>query len=166
VPARELQPVLDRLDLRRFRSEDRRALLDLPRAPLPDPDTPAPVRFLPTFDATLLVHARRTGLLPEEHRPRIFHTKAPQSLPTFLVDGAVAGTWRHERGAIELTPFGRLAADRRARARGRHAPARAARTRGRPHGGGMADQPERRRRAVRLEERRGHEGAAAPTRRS
>jgi hypothetical protein len=56
----------------------------------------------------LLVHARRTGLLPEEHRPRIFHTKAPQSFPTFLVDGAVAGTWRYASGAVELTPFGRL----------------------------------------------------------
>jgi hypothetical protein len=66
------------------------------------------VRFLPTFDATLLVHARRTGLLPEEHRPRIFHTKAPQSFPTVLVDGAVAGTWRYADGAVELTPFGRL----------------------------------------------------------
>ena len=76
-------------------------LLDLPRAPLPDPDTPAPVRFLPTWDASLLVHARRTGVLPEEHRPRIFHTKAPQSFPTFLVDGAVAGTWRYEKGAID-----------------------------------------------------------------
>ena len=60
------------------------------------------------------MHARRTGVLPEEHRPRIFHVKAPQSYPTFLVDGAVAGTWRHEQGAIELSPFGRLdAATRR-----------------------------------------------------
>jgi Winged helix DNA-binding domain len=108
LPAAELAPALERLAVRRFRSEDGEPLLDLPRAPLPDPETPAPVRFLPTFDATLLVHARRTGVLPEEYRPRIFHTKAPQSFPTFLVDGAVAGTWRSERGAIDLTPFGRL----------------------------------------------------------
>ena len=40
--------------------------------PLADPDTPAPVRFLPAWDATLLVHARRTRILPEEHRPRVF----------------------------------------------------------------------------------------------
>ena len=99
---------LERLELRRFRSEDGEELLDLPRAPLPDPDTPAPVRFLGTWDASLLVHARRTGVLPEAHRPRIFHTKAPQSFPTFLVDGAVAGTWRYEKGAIDLTPFERL----------------------------------------------------------
>jgi hypothetical protein len=114
LPPRDLEPVLGRLELRRFRSADGQELLDLPRAPLPDPDTPAPVRFIGTWDASLLVHARRTGVLPEEHRPRIFHVKAPQSYPTFLVDGAVAGAWRHEQGAIELRPFGRLdAASRR-----------------------------------------------------
>ena len=63
------------------------------------------MRFLPTWDATLLVHARRTLILPEEYRQRIFHTKAPHSFPTFLVDGAVAGTWRHERGEVRLEPF-------------------------------------------------------------
>jgi hypothetical protein len=115
LPAAALAPALERLELRRLRSHDGDELLDLPRAPLPDPDTPAPVRFLGTWDASLLVHARRTGVLPEEHRPRIFNTKAPQSFPTFLVDGAVAGTWRHEKGAIDLTPFTRLdAATRRA----------------------------------------------------
>ena len=66
------------------------------------------MRLLPTWDATLLVHARRTGLLPEEHRPRIFHTKIPQSVPTFLVDGAVAGAWRHTASGIEIEPFERL----------------------------------------------------------
>src|SRR5436190_21374152 len=50
-------------------------LLDLPGAPRPDAETPAPPRYLPTFDATLLVHARRTQILPEEHRPRIFNTR-------------------------------------------------------------------------------------------
>ena len=54
------------------------------------------------------MHARRTGLLPEEHRPKLFSTKTPHSFPSFLVDGVVAGTWRHERGRIELAPFGRL----------------------------------------------------------
>ena len=81
----------------------------------PTPRRPAPPRFLPTWDATLLVHARRTGVLPEEHRPRIFGIKTPHSFPTFLIDGRVAGTWRHDGGRIELAPFGRLdAADRRA----------------------------------------------------
>ena len=99
---------LERLDLPRLRDEGGGELLDLPRAPLPPPETPAPVRFLPTWDATLLVHARRTGILPEEHRSKVFSTKTPQSVPTFLVDGAVAGTWRHEDGRIDLRPFGRL----------------------------------------------------------
>jgi len=108
-------PTLKRLALRRFRAEDGAELLDLPRAPLPAADTPAPVRFLPTWDATLLVHARRSGILPEDHRPKIFHTKNPQSVPTFLVDGEVAGTWRHDSGRIAIEPFGRLdAATRRA----------------------------------------------------
>jgi hypothetical protein len=66
------------------------------------------VRYLPTWDATLLVHARRARILPEEHRPKIFHVRNPHSLPTFLVDGAVAGTWRHRDGRIELEPFERL----------------------------------------------------------
>lgn len=46
--------------------------------------------------------------MPEEHRSKVFSTKTPQSVPTFLVDGAVAGTWRHEDGRIDLRPFGRL----------------------------------------------------------
>jgi hypothetical protein len=108
VPATRLDPVLDRLSLRRFRDDAGKELLDLPRAPLPDPETPAPVRFLPTWDAALLVHARRTGILPERYRQLIFDTKIPPSLPTFLVDGAVAGTWRFERGRVELTPFEKL----------------------------------------------------------
>ena len=103
-----LGPLLDRLELRRFRSEDGEELFDLPRAPLPDPETPAPVRFLPTWDATLLVHARRAGVLPEEHRPKIFSSRNPHSFPTFMVDGRVAGTWRYEDGAVRLEPFGRL----------------------------------------------------------
>jgi Winged helix DNA-binding domain len=102
------RPVLERLDLRRFRDEQGTELLDLPGAPLPDPDTPAPVRFLPTWDATLLVHARRTQILPERYRSRVFNTKTPHSVPTFLVDGAVAGTWRYERGRVRLDPFGPL----------------------------------------------------------
>ena len=110
-----LASTLKRLELLRFRAEDGAELLDLPCAPLPAADTPAPVRFLPTFDATLLVHARRTGILPEEHRPKIFHTKNPQSVPTFLVDGEIAGAWRHDGSRIVVEPFGRLdAATRRA----------------------------------------------------
>jgi hypothetical protein len=103
-----LAEALDGMTLRRFRDEADRELLDLPRAPLPPADTPAPVRFLPTWDATLLVHARRTGILAEEHRKRIFHVQNPQSDRTFLVDGKVAGSWRYEEGRVALEPFGGL----------------------------------------------------------
>jgi hypothetical protein len=100
-----VRSALERMQLRRFRDENDKELLDLPRAPLPDPDTPAPPRFLPVWDATLLVHARRTQILPEEHRSKVFHVKTPHSVNTFLIDGQVAGTWRFERGKIELAPF-------------------------------------------------------------
>ncbi|MGH2527791.1 MAG: winged helix DNA-binding domain-containing protein [Actinomycetota bacterium] len=108
LPPTTLRPVVERLRLRRLRDEQGGELLDLPRAPLPEPDTPAPVRFLPTWDATLLVHARRTQILPEPYRPRVFNTKTPHSMSTFLVDGAVAGTWRYEKGRVRLEPFDRL----------------------------------------------------------
>jgi hypothetical protein len=108
LPPKLLEPAIERIKLRRFLADDGTELLDLPRAPLPDAETPAPVRFLPTWDATLLVHARRTGVLPEEHRPKVFNTRTPQSVPTFLVDGRVAGTWQHEKGKIKTKPFGKL----------------------------------------------------------
>ena len=100
---------LDRMELRRFRDKSGKELVDLPRAPLPAGDTPAPPRFLPVWDATLLVHARRTQILPEEHRSKVFHVKTPHSVNTFLVGGQVAGTWRYENGRMQLAPFGRLA---------------------------------------------------------
>jgi hypothetical protein len=53
----------------------------------------------------LLVHARRTGILPEEYRPVVFDTKNPPSVPTFLVDGRVAGAWRYDNGKVELDPY-------------------------------------------------------------
>ena len=99
---------LERIVLRRFRDEHGKELVDLPRLPLPDADTPAPVRFLPVWDATLLVHARRTQILPERHRPRIFNVRTPHSVNTFLVDGQVAGTWRYEQGRVKIDPFDRL----------------------------------------------------------
>lgn len=100
-----LGPALDRMRLRRFRDERGGELVDVPRAPLPDADVPAPVRFLPTWDATLLVHARRTGVLPEDFRSKLFDTKTPHSYPSFLIDGQVAGTWKHEGGRVVVSPF-------------------------------------------------------------
>jgi hypothetical protein len=93
------------LALVRYRDAQGRALVDVPNAALPDPDTAVPVRFLPHWDANLLVHARRTGLLPEEHRGRVFSTKNPFSVGTYLVDGRVVGSWALREGRVELTPF-------------------------------------------------------------
>jgi len=108
LPVGFLRPALSHIELRRFLDEQGGELIDLPSAPLPDTDTPAPVRFLPTWDATLLVHARRTQILPEQYRPLVFNTKTPHSFATFLVDGAVAGTWRYEGRGIKLEPFAKL----------------------------------------------------------
>jgi uncharacterized protein YcaQ len=108
LPPKDVGAALDRLELRCFASEDGRELVDLPRLPLPDPSAPAPVRFLPTWDATLLVHARRTQILTEEDRPRVFNPKSPQSVSTFIVDGTVAGTWKFVRGSIRVEPFRKL----------------------------------------------------------
>ena len=79
-----------------MRDERNRELFDLPDAPRPDEDTPAPVRFLPEFDNALLSHDDRTRIMADEHRPRVF-LKNLQVLGTVLVDGFVAGTWRLER---------------------------------------------------------------------
>ena len=97
------------LALARYRDAGGRELVDLPGLPLPDPDTAAPVRFLAHWDAALLVHARRTGMLPEEHRPRVFTSKNPFSVGTYLVDGHVAGAWIVREGRVVLDPYEDLA---------------------------------------------------------
>jgi len=103
VDTAKMKVAAERMTLRRFRDEEGRELLDLPRAPLPDASTPAPVRFLPTWDATLLTHCRRARILPEEYRPLVFSTKVPHSVGTILVDGRVAGSWRVERDGKQAT---------------------------------------------------------------
>jgi hypothetical protein len=104
----DIAGALDGIQLRRFEDEQGKELIDLPRLRLPDAETPAPVRFLPVWDATLLVHARRTQILPERYRSRIFNTKTPHSVNTFLVDGQVAGTWKYDKGKVRIEPFSRL----------------------------------------------------------
>ena len=93
------------LALARYRDEGGRELVDLENAPIPDPDTAAPVRFLPHWDANLLVHARRTGILPEEYRSKVFSIRNPFSVGVYLVDGVVAGGWSVRDGRIELDPY-------------------------------------------------------------
>jgi hypothetical protein len=94
----------DTLPLRRLRSEDGRELLDLPRAPLPAGDTPAPVRFLPKWDSVLLAFKDRARVLPDEYRKAVIR-KNGDVAQTFLVDGVVRGTWRVEKERVVVEPF-------------------------------------------------------------
>jgi DNA glycosylase AlkZ-like len=91
-----------------FTDERGREIFDLPMAPRPGDDEPAPVRFLPEFDSVLLAYADRTRVIAKEHRPHI----ASKNLfvpATFLVDGMASGTWRVERkrksAALVFQPF-------------------------------------------------------------
>ncbi len=105
-----LATVLDglRSQLVVFRDERKRELFDLPEAPRPPVETPAPVRFVADFDNLILGHAHRTRIIAEEHRSRVV-TKNLLVLPTFLVDGFVAGTWKVSQARknviLNLTPF-------------------------------------------------------------
>ena len=104
----EIQRALDRLEpLRRFRDEQGRELFDVPRGPLPDPETTAPVRFLPKWDNVLLAFADRTRVLPEQYRKSVIRTNGDMA-QTFLVDGLVAGTWRVNEGRVATEPFAKL----------------------------------------------------------
>jgi hypothetical protein len=99
--------------------EDGRTLVDLPDAPRPSEDTPVPLRLLARWDSLLLAWEtkHRSRVLPAKHQSTVI-TKNADVLPTFLVDGMVAGTWLPRQDGngerrLELRPFGRLrAADR------------------------------------------------------
>ena len=101
---------LERINgLVRHEDEFGRELFDLSGAPLPDADTPAPPRLLPMWDETLLAYRDRTRMLPEAYRKQVI-VKAGDVLPTFTVDGQVAGLWWAEpasetRTSIALEPF-------------------------------------------------------------
>jgi hypothetical protein len=104
---RDFEPAIESLEpLRRFRDERGRELLDLPRAPLPDGETPVPVRFLPRFDNLVLSHADRTRVIADEHRREVIDGGWVEA--TFLVDGFVAGTWRADDGNVTVEPFAKL----------------------------------------------------------
>ena len=97
--------------LRVFRDQDGRELFDLPKAPRPDPDQDAPVRFLPEFDNLLLAYDDRRRVIATKHR-RFVVSKNLLIPATFLVDGVVAGTWSVASGKkdarLALEPFGTL----------------------------------------------------------
>jgi len=105
----DLAPALEALEpLRRFRTEEGRELLDLPRAPLPAAETPAPVRFLPKWDNLLLGFADRQRVLPEEHRKTVI-AKNGEVAQAVLVDGVVAGLWTAGKdGRVTVEPFAPL----------------------------------------------------------
>jgi hypothetical protein len=93
-----------------FRDERGRELLDLPDAPRPDPDTPAPVRFLPAFDNAILGYDDRSRIVDDAHRGLSVAGER-----AVLVDGRVAATWTVEAGTVVVTPLRGLSrADRAA----------------------------------------------------
>lgn len=103
----KIRASLELLELRRFRDESGRELLDVPRGPLPDPRAPAPARFLPKWDNLLLGFRDRTRVMPEAYRKRIIGMNGDVA-PTFLVDGTVAGIWRADDGRVTVEPFAPL----------------------------------------------------------
>lgn len=115
-PAGWFAGALEALELVELRTEDGRRLLDLAEAPRPPADQPAPVRFLGKWDNLLLGYQRRERVLSDELR-RVVIRKNGDLLPTFLVDGFVAGHWDaplRGRAVLSLTALAKL--DRRARA--------------------------------------------------
>ncbi len=99
-----LAPAVEALrpELVTFEDEHGVELFDLPDAPRPDPETPAPPRFLPEYDNALLSHADRTRIVTREQGRRIFTRGA------LLVDGFARGAWRIRKGELDLDLFERL----------------------------------------------------------
>jgi hypothetical protein len=107
---------LERVELRRFKDERGRVLLDVPGGPLPDGDAPAPVRFLPKWDSSILAYAppEQTRILPEKFRPTVI-AKNGDVAPTVLIDGFVAATWDiGSKRDLTVTPLRRLTKTERA----------------------------------------------------
>jgi hypothetical protein len=86
-----------------FRDEQGRELLDLPDAPRPDADVPAPVRFLPAFDNAILGYHDRGRIIDHAHRGL-----SVAGARVVLVDGRVAATWTVDAGAVVVTPLREL----------------------------------------------------------
>ncbi len=105
-----LGEVMDRLRPRlvTFRGEHGKELFDLPEAPRPAPDTPAPPRFLPEFDNLILSHADRTRVIAYDYR-KLLASKNGMVPATVLVDGFVRGTWKigrtRRKTTLQIEPF-------------------------------------------------------------
>ncbi|MET8847954.1 winged helix DNA-binding domain-containing protein [Amycolatopsis sp. NPDC004625] len=97
-----------REELVAFRDERGRELLDLPDAPRPDPDTPAPVRFLPAFDNAILGYDDRTRIIDDAHRGLSVAAER-----VVLVDGRVGATWTTDGDAVAVRPLRRLTGQER-----------------------------------------------------
>ena len=93
--------------LRTFRDENGVELFDLPDAPLFDPDTPAPVRFLPEYDNVFLSHADRARIVDPADRPRLGFGDG-RFFRQVLVDGFLRAVWRFEEGTVLVKPARRL----------------------------------------------------------
>lgn len=108
-----LRPTLEsmRANLITFIDEDGNELFDNPYAPRPNPDTPAPPRFLPVFDNILLAHADRRRILSEAHRKMLFGTAALLE-GSILIDGFVGAKWKivqqRRRAVLAIEPFAPL----------------------------------------------------------
>jgi hypothetical protein len=111
-----LREVADRLGsrLRRLRTADGGEVLDVPDGPLPDPDTPAPVRFLAEYDNALLSYADRSRVVAEGDH--VLLSGGPGGWTgTVLVDGRLQATWAARRdGVLTVRPSLPLAAGARA----------------------------------------------------
>ena len=101
-----LREVTDRLGsrLRAFTGPDSAELLDLPDAPRPDPDVPAPPRFLPEYDNLLLSYAERSRVIPHR-RPVPLPPGHGATVGTLLIDGLWQADWKISQGVLEIEPF-------------------------------------------------------------
>lgn len=106
-----LKPIFEQMNLTRFRDEQGRELFDLPDAPRPDPDTPAPPRLLYDFDNLLLSHADRSRVVADDYNPLPL-LKRNEQPNTVLIDGYTKGIWKIHQSSGETTlrirTFGRL----------------------------------------------------------
>jgi hypothetical protein len=91
--------------LRVYRDEHGHELFDLPEAPRPDADTPAPARFLAPFDNVQLAHAERARIIDPAHRAHVYNDRLMRA---FLIDGFIAGSWQVKQGTLTVSPARRL----------------------------------------------------------